>query len=75
MKLNDTKFQKLRERLQARYLDRTGQRSEKTDESRQDIFTDKMADEAETAAKTQNIAALYKIIKNLPAALEIAKFQ
>ena len=46
-------------------IHRTGQRSEKRDESKNRAFFEKLADEADTAATTQNIAALYKITKTL----------
>ena len=61
-KLNDTKFQRTREQLQALELDKEVNGQTKGDKR---AFIEKLADEAETAKKTQNIAALYEITKTI----------
>ena len=63
-KLNDAKSQRLKEQLQSRYSepDKEVQRKTRADER---AFIKNLADEAESAAQTQNMATLYKITKTL----------
>ena len=63
-KLNDAKSQRLKEQLQSRYseLDKEVKRKTRADKR---AFIENLADEAEAAAQTQNMATLYKITKTL----------
>ena len=63
-KINGTKSQRIKNQLQTRYstLDKEVKRKTKADKR---AFIENLADEAETAAQMQNMAALYKITKAL----------
>ena len=63
-KLNDAKSQRLKEQLQSRYseLDKEVKRMTRADKR---AFIENLADEAEAAAHTHNMATLYKITKTL----------
>ena len=62
--IKDTKSQRIKNQLQARYstLDKEVKRKTKADKR---AFIENLADEAETAAQMQNMATLYKITKAL----------
>ena len=63
-KLNDAKSQRMKEQLQSKYseLDKEVKRKTRADKR---AFIENLADEAEVAAQTQNMAMLYKITKTL----------